>query len=277
MKPPVSKYYILLEESEHGPFSIAELKGLVSDQIANSETPAREEADYTWKSIAEILKTPHQSISNYINQGETFKAKPNYQNLTIGGIFLIFLILISINYKITTKALSEIQNEIDGFDNLIKEKTYANDIEILRNELMDLNLQISTLQESNKENSLEVKKIKENYTTNKKFLSDALDKLIDQYTAKLSELSKTFENKNNEIETSLQEISTFSKSISDTKNSFKILNKNYDLLTNDIKKLELEKKEELVKIDAKVKSCDERIRIISSSLENIQRQIPKRN
>jgi peptidoglycan hydrolase CwlO-like protein len=276
MKAPVTKYYILLEESEHGPFSIAELKGLLSDQIADSETPAREEADSTWKSIAEILKTPH-FISNDTIQEENIKAKPNYQNLIIGGISLILLILISINYIITKKALSEIQNDIDGFDNLIKEKTYANDIKILRNELVELNLQISTLQESNNENSLEVKKIKENYTINKKFLADALDKLINQYTEKLSELSKTFENRNNEIETNLQEISTFSKSISDLKNSFKILNKNYELLTNDIKKLDLEKKEDLVKIDAKVKSCDERIRILSSSLENIQRQIPKRN
>ena len=157
MKAPVTKYYILLEESEHGPFSIAELKGLLSDQIADSETPAREEADSTWKSIAEILKTPH-FISNDTIQEENIKAKPNYQNLIIGGISLILLILISINYIITTKALSEIQNDIDGFDNLIKEKTYANDIKILRNELVELNLQISTLQESNNENSLEVKK-----------------------------------------------------------------------------------------------------------------------
>jgi cell division protein FtsI/penicillin-binding protein 2 len=83
---PPQRYYIYIEDQEHGPFEVGELEQLVKDQITTLSTPARALDSLQKVSIGDILKNAKHF--------ETEFKRKNLNVKIITSFFIFFIILI---------------------------------------------------------------------------------------------------------------------------------------------------------------------------------------
>lgn len=272
-----AKFFINIEGTEHGPFTILELKNLIKDQIACLESVAREEGDSEWKSLSEIFE-------NRSTQYQKRKADENSAIKQNSGKFLyafILIFLLGILFYYTQRSLGNLEFDFIKNQNILKEENAKLSVSIdsINDKTTNLNNEISRLKISinNLENNIETIKLELKNTQNIADFNPTTQKnLIAEFSERITKKTKDFDDKYQEIEGKLNAFSELKKFDADIAKRFVDLKNNNDAKISEISNLTSILTEDLSKVKISLNYTEDQVKILSSGLENIQRQLPKR-
>lgn len=211
--PHPLRYYIILDDNEHGPFGVRELEQLIHDHVASPSSVVREEDSLQKVLLSDVLKNAEKYESN-------LKRKRIIPTLLL-CIFVLFTILISMIFYGFYNRITSLENSLSLLITTENEGTLFkvnSEINIIHNKLNKFEEDLISLQEKLSENNSNQNKLYEE--TNKKLLEYNI-----QSKKQVSDLDSSIQEKLTAHAIEMEKISkTFSIEFNNLNQSIKLIN-----------------------------------------------------
>lgn len=263
--PHPLRYYIILDENEHGPFEIKDLERLIKDQVATYSTVLREENSLQRVSLKEVLDAAKSYETN-------LKKKKILPSILFGGFLLVTALIVLIFFGFYNR-ITSLESYIESQKSDLKENfTSANEgtKSIFQKEISDLQGKTKSIHQKIDIYNSNLDKLNDSLTKTEEKLGDFISDLAKKTQTAL-ELHKNeqqifAQEYKHEIQGIIESLAIINKELQKTQGLFSDLAKKNQLTAKDLDNF----KKEIDELKVRQEEHLKRLNIIDGKMLNIK-------